>query len=116
MAAADRFGRTVTLKIKHDDFTLNTRQHTLADPVHSAEELMALARWLLHTPAPPRRPVRLLGLTASNFGPPAASGRQLQLASEHGTRHATLPLCLALLSLVLCLPDAVAERPSSARC
>ena len=46
---------------------VNTRQHTLADPVHSAEELMQLARWLLHTPAPPARPVRLLGLTASNF-------------------------------------------------
>ena len=68
MAKADLFGRTVTLKIKHADFTLNTRQHTRADAVHSAEELMALARWLLHTPAPPRRPVRLLGLTASNFG------------------------------------------------
>jgi DNA polymerase-4 len=78
MAAADLFGRTVTLKIKHADFTLNTRQHTMADPVHSAEELMALGRWLLHTPEPPRRPVRLLGLTASNFGPPAASApRQL---------------------------------------
>jgi DNA polymerase-4 len=78
MAVADRFGRTVTLKIKHNDFTLHTRQHTLADPVHSAEELMALARWLLHTPEPPYRPVRLLGLTASNFGPPAASApRQL---------------------------------------
>ena len=80
MTKADLFGRTVTLKIKHNDFTLNTRQHTAADPVHSAEELMALGRWLLHTPAPPRRPVRLLGLTASNFGPPAASApRQLIL-------------------------------------
>jgi DNA polymerase-4 len=68
MAAADLFGRTVTLKIKHRDFSLNTRQHTLADPVHSAEELMTLARWLLNTPEPPRLPVRLLGLTASNFG------------------------------------------------
>jgi len=67
MAQADLFGRTVTLKIKHQDFTVHTRQHTLADPVHSAEELMALARWLLHTPGPPDRPVRLLGLTASNF-------------------------------------------------
>jgi DNA polymerase-4 len=78
MAAADLFGRTVTLKIKLNDFTLNTRQHTLAEPVHSAAELMALARRLLHTPAPPRRPVRLLGLTASNFGPPAAQ-TQLRL-------------------------------------
>ncbi len=80
MAKADLFGRTVTLKIKHADFTLNSRQHTRADPVHSADELMALARWLLHHPAPPRRPVRLLGLTASNFGPPAATApRQLIL-------------------------------------
>jgi DNA polymerase-4 len=81
MAAADRFGRTVTLKIKHQDFTVNSRQRTLVDPVHSAEELMALARWLLHTPEPPRRPVRLLGLTASNFGPLTADApRQLQLS------------------------------------
>ena len=57
MAAADLFGRTVTLKIKHHDFTVNTRQHTLAEPVHSAEELMQLARWLLHTAAP-AKPVR----------------------------------------------------------
>ena len=28
MTAADSFGRTVTLKIKHDDFTVTTRQHT----------------------------------------------------------------------------------------
>jgi DNA polymerase-4 len=81
MAAADLFGRTVTLKIKHQDFTVHTRQHTLAQPVHSADELMALARWLLHTPAPPAEPVRLLGLTASNFGraTPAAAPVQLTL-------------------------------------
>jgi DNA polymerase IV len=81
MAGADLFGRTVTLKIKHHDFSLNTRQHTLADPVHSAEELLQLARWLLHTPAPPTKPVRLLGLTASNFGraSPATAPVQLTL-------------------------------------
>jgi DNA polymerase IV len=79
MAQADLFGRTVTLKIKHHDFTLNTRQHTLADPVHSAEELMQLARWLLHTPAPPARPVRLLGLTASNFARASPADAPVQL-------------------------------------
>ena len=73
MAKADLFGRTVTLKIKHHDFTLNTRQHTLAEAVHSADELMQLARWLLHTPAVPVKPVRLLGLTASNFGSAATT-------------------------------------------
>jgi DNA polymerase-4 len=79
MTAADSFGRTVTLKIKHHDFTLTTRQHTQADWVHSAEELLTLAAWLLHHPEPPRRPVRLLGLAVSNFALAPTAPRQLSL-------------------------------------
>ena len=79
MTAADSFGRTVTLKIKHHDFTVTTRQHTLADWVHSAEELIALAAWLLHHPEPPRLPVRLLGLAVSNFALAPTAPRQLSL-------------------------------------
>jgi DNA polymerase IV len=79
MATAETFGRTVTLKIKHHDFTVTTRQHTLAARVEDADELMALAAWLLAHPDPPRRPVRLLGLAVSNFGPTAAAPRQLSL-------------------------------------
>jgi DNA polymerase IV len=79
MTAADSFGRTVTLKIKHHDFTVTTRQHTRSDRVHSAEELLALARWLLHHPGPPRRPVRLLGLSVSNFALAPTAPRQLSL-------------------------------------
>jgi len=69
MAHAGHFGRTVTLKIKHHDFSVTTRQRTLSDQVDSAEDLLTLARWLLHHPEPPRRPVRLLGLSVSSFGP-----------------------------------------------
>jgi DNA polymerase-4 len=79
MTAADSFGRTVTLKIKHHDFTVTTRQHTLSDWVHSAEELLALATWLLHHPEPPHRPVRLLGLSVSNFALAPTAPRQLSL-------------------------------------
>jgi DNA polymerase-4 len=78
MAAAEAFGRTVTLKIKHRDFSINSRQRTLEQEVRSAGELIALARLLLHQPAPPALPVRLLGLTVSNFE--QAGGRQLVLA------------------------------------
>ena len=91
MAQADLFGRTVTLKIKHHDFSLNTRQHTLADPVHSAEELMQLARWLLHTPELPARPVRLLGLTASNFGSTSPSTRAGAAHAGHRRARAVQP-------------------------
>jgi DNA polymerase-4 len=55
---------------------LTTRQRTLPDQVDSAEELLELARWLLHHPEPPTRPVRLLGLTVSNF---ASAAHQLTL-------------------------------------
>jgi DNA polymerase-4 len=77
MAASENFGRTVTLKIKHRDFTINTRQRTLDEQVRSAAELMAWADWLLHHPAPPSLPVRLLGLSVSTFEP-LASGEQLK--------------------------------------
>jgi DNA polymerase-4 len=79
LAGADSFGRTVTLKIKHHDFTVTTRQHTLAEAVDGADELTALAAWLLHHPEPPRRPVRLLGLSVSNFGVAPTAPRQLSL-------------------------------------
>jgi DNA polymerase-4 len=76
MARSEHFGRTVTLKIKHHDFSVTTRQRTLPDQVDSAEELLTLALWLLHHPEPPRRPVRLLGLTVSNF---SETAQQLSL-------------------------------------
>jgi DNA polymerase-4 len=79
MTGADSFGRTVTLKIKHHDFSVTTRQHTLADRVESAGELIALAAWLLHHPEPPRRPVRLLGLSVSNFALSPTVPSQLRL-------------------------------------
>ncbi|MGI9434927.1 MAG: DNA polymerase IV, partial [Geminicoccaceae bacterium] len=52
------------------------RQRTLDHQVHEAEELMSLANWLLNNPAPPKLPVRLLGLSVSTFSP-ATGGQQL---------------------------------------
>lgn len=78
MATSENFGRTVTLKIKHRDFSVTTRQRTLDDKVQEAAELMALADWLLHNPAPPHLPVRLLGLSVSTFEP-LKGGEQLSL-------------------------------------
>ena len=74
--AAGAHGRTVTLKIKHSDFSLNTRQRTLERPVSSTDELMIWAARLIEHPAPPHLPVRLLGLSLSGFDP-ADEDRQL---------------------------------------
>ena len=74
--AAKAYGRTVTLKIKYQNFTINTRQRTLDHQVDNTDELMTLADWLIKHPTPPLLPVRLLGLSVSTFDP-ADDSRQL---------------------------------------
>jgi DNA polymerase-4 len=58
---------TVTLKVRYDDFTTLTRSRTFTLPVHSAAPIAAAARDLLRKTDAPSRPVRLLGVTASNL-------------------------------------------------
>lgn len=75
-------GYTVTLKIKHFDFTQTTRQTTLAEPVCHEEDLLRTVRWLLlEAPSPPEKAIRLLGVTLSKLVEPGSElpGRQLEL-------------------------------------
>ncbi|MCB1054579.1 MAG: DNA polymerase IV, partial [Acidobacteria bacterium] len=58
---------TVTLKVRYSDFTTLTRALTLPAASRDAEVLAAAARYLLHRTEAPRRPVRLLGVTASKL-------------------------------------------------
>ncbi|MFM5953528.1 MAG: DNA polymerase IV [Novosphingobium sp.] len=58
-------GRTVTLKLKHADFTGLTRARSLARPVASQGEFSAIGHALLDEVLPLAQPVRLVGLTLS---------------------------------------------------
>ncbi|MFM5924225.1 MAG: DNA polymerase IV [Novosphingobium sp.] len=58
-------GRTVTLKLKHADFTGLTRARSLARPVASQDEFSAIGHALLDEVLPLAQPVRLVGLTLS---------------------------------------------------
>jgi DNA polymerase-4 len=60
-------GRTVTLKVRYDDFTTITRSRTLLAPTAAAATIGRCARDLLDRTEAARRPVRLLGVTASNL-------------------------------------------------
>ena len=75
------YGRTVTLKVKYDNFRQLTRAHSQAAPVRSSETMMAHGTALLRDLCPVERGVRLLGLTVSGFGgaEPAAAMEQLGL-------------------------------------
>lgn len=58
--------RTVTIKVRYDDFTTITRSDTRA-PTSSVDEIVRRAVALLDRTEAGRRPVRLLGAGVSNF-------------------------------------------------
>jgi DNA polymerase-4 len=62
---AEAKGRTVTLKLKHADFTSHTRAKSLPHAVADKREFAALGHALLDEVLPLPQPVRLMGLTLS---------------------------------------------------
>lgn len=62
-------GRTVTLKVKFNDFQQITRARSLETPVADRDTLAAIGQELLSGELPVPRGVRLLGLTVSSLAP-----------------------------------------------
>ncbi len=60
---------TIAVKVRYADFTTVTRAQTVGVPTAEAGRIAALARDLLRRTEAPRRPVRLLGVTASTLVP-----------------------------------------------
>ena len=58
--------RTVTIKVRYDDFTTITRSHS-APPTRDEADLTARAVRLLEKTDAGTRPVRLLGVSVHNF-------------------------------------------------
>jgi DNA polymerase-4 len=79
LASRDLACCTVTLKVRYGDFTTITRSRTLAAPVRDGPSIAECALELLRRTEALRRPVRLLGVTASNLVQRAAAAAQLQL-------------------------------------
>ena len=67
IAAQQARGRTVVLKLKYNDFRTITRSRSLPAPVDSRQTFARTARELLDEALPLELPIRLLGLTLSNF-------------------------------------------------
>ena len=62
-------GRTATLKVKFSDFELITRSRSVA-VIDSASDLSSLALELLKQLMPPKKAIRLLGISVSGFTDP----------------------------------------------
>lgn len=63
---SDLAGKTVTLKIKYSDFSIQTRSKTLPFFIRSSKELLAVAEELLYQ-SKIKDSVRLLGISVSNL-------------------------------------------------
>jgi DNA polymerase-4 len=73
-------GRTVTLKVKYQDFRIVTRARSLDRAVAGRDEFLEIGVALLRTLLPSPRGIRLLGLTLSNLSEGAeVAGRPVEL-------------------------------------
>ena len=69
-------GRTVTLKVKFADFRQITRSKSVKDAIDSLADLERLSLGLLEPLLPPRKGVRLLGISLSSLMQAQATGRR----------------------------------------
>ncbi len=78
--------RTVTIKVRYDDFTTITRSHSRVPPTRDPDEIAARALALLDRTEAASRPVRLLGASVHNLVDPAAPerGSELPLFDREG--------------------------------
>lgn len=67
IAAKQAKGRTVTLKLKYNDFQIATRSRSHPEPVSDKAQFGQIARAILEDELPLPMPIRLMGLTLSNL-------------------------------------------------
>ncbi|MCD4716703.1 MAG: DNA polymerase IV [Desulfobacterales bacterium] len=91
-------GRTITLKVKYDDFVQITRSATLPKPTDDGPEIYSIACGLLEKTDAGKRPVRLLGISLSKLSF-LASENQLALFDQSGSSQKRKNLNIALDSV-----------------
>ena len=81
ITAAKASGKTVTLKLKYENFETHTRSQTLNAYTQSSQEILAAAQKLLLENGP-NQAVRLLGITLSNLKPAQSKAKSVQLTLD----------------------------------
>ncbi|SJM58824.1 DNA polymerase IV [Agrococcus casei] len=76
LRAAGLAGRTVTIRVRYDDFTTLSRSKTLPRATDVTRQITETA-WALLDAMGPQPPVRLLGVQASSLGEPGDGGDTL---------------------------------------
>jgi DNA polymerase-4 len=68
-------GRTITLKIKYSDFKQITRNQSFPSGLNDLETISATAKQLLINTGIEDKPIRLLGISLSNFNEPQVKSK-----------------------------------------
>jgi DNA polymerase-4 len=71
--------RTVTIKVRYDDFTTITRSHSKDPATRNADDIAARAVALIERTEAGRRPVRLLGVSVHNLVDPSEKREEAPL-------------------------------------
>lgn len=71
---AQSFGRTVTVKVKYQDFQLITRSKSYSHVIESRQDMRKASLALIRSILPTAKGVRLVGVTISNFAAAAQHG------------------------------------------
>ncbi|MGK6318222.1 DNA polymerase IV [Sphingomonas sp. DT-204] len=79
---AQAFGRTVTVKVKFQDFRIVTRSRSHRAAVATHEMLRQASLDLVRTLFPPEKGIRLVGVTVSNFDALGRDGAMLPLFED----------------------------------
>ncbi len=110
MRSAHRVGRTVTLRLRFDDFTRVTRSHTLARSTAQTATILAALRALVATATPliEERGITLIGMAVSNLDD--ASAIQLTLPFDRHHDHAGTLVPVADVASLDAALDEVRDR------
>lgn len=73
------YGRTITLKVKYEDFEIITRSRTLSAPITSFESFWQTSKDILRQVDRQKKKVRLMGLSISHLDSPPEKGSQLSM-------------------------------------
>lgn len=76
-------GKTITLKVKYNDFVQITRSETLPKSTQDGREIYSIACSLLQKTEAGQRPVRLLGLSLSHLNPGEQEESQLAFFDQN---------------------------------
>ncbi len=72
-------GRTVTIKVRYEDFQTVTRSESFTEPTQDGVRIGDIALALSRKTEMDSRPIRLIGVTVSNFPSPEELNRPVQL-------------------------------------